>query len=203
MVAAAARQELVLNITVQYFENDRYDVGLWCDAIAKFTGKGWVYLLNDSVFALRRFSQMVVEAATLPKADRAGSVLSMAGSTTHGAGFNGSLWIESYYRGFSPAGLDTFVNYSCSAAVTESVRRCQGMKSAKYRNRRCIVEHHEIGLAKQYAIGGVHHLFSADEQNPRKRGKPGVKQMWNQTSLGVLGTSWGRIMWAAPERSRN
>ena len=55
MVAAAARQELFLNHGA-YFENDRYDTGLWCDAIAEFTTKGWVHLVNDSVFALRRFA---------------------------------------------------------------------------------------------------------------------------------------------------
>lgn len=179
-IATEARQKLMLNIKVYYFINDRYDVGLWCDAISVLQIKGVVYLLNDSVFALRVFKHMHVAVTTLLKSKTAPVVLAMAGSNTMGDGYDGALWIESYYRGFSPMALQTFVNYSCSVAATKNVQHCQTKVRAKFKKKRCIVDYHEIGLSRQYETDTVYHLYTADEQDPDKRAKRKTKQMWNQ-----------------------
>ena len=45
-------------IEARYFDNERYDVGLWCDGLQGFYNSGkydYYVLLNDSVFALRDF----------------------------------------------------------------------------------------------------------------------------------------------------
>ena len=47
-----------VTIEARYFRNDRYDAGLWCDALWALQREGtlgYVLLLNDSVFALREY----------------------------------------------------------------------------------------------------------------------------------------------------
>ena len=65
-IANQARHKLGLNIMTRYYVNDRYDVGLWCDALSDISGSFMhaadsikyesIILLNDSVYALRHFT---------------------------------------------------------------------------------------------------------------------------------------------------
>jgi len=65
-IASQGRTRLGLNVDTRYYRNDRYDVGLWCDALHDIRGKfkgnrgsveyESIILINDSIFAMRPFT---------------------------------------------------------------------------------------------------------------------------------------------------
>ncbi|VEU35588.1 unnamed protein product [Pseudo-nitzschia multistriata] len=62
-VAKASIPSLINNetsIQVEHFTNDRYDVGLWCDAVSSLNVDDFdeFAFVNDSVFAMRHFSEI-------------------------------------------------------------------------------------------------------------------------------------------------
>jgi hypothetical protein len=94
-IASQARKELRLDVNTRYYVNDRYDAGLWCDALRDIRGtfRGSVeyyesiFLLNDSIFAIRPFTGIQDKLAqSSGKLD----VVSLSYSKTGG----GTPWIE-------------------------------------------------------------------------------------------------------------
>lgn len=163
LILAAARKRLLLDITAHYYKNDRYDVGLWCDALIK---EGYLLdgnanspvprtpfentiLSNDSVFAIRHFNGILEELQDTHK-----HFVGLSYSNT------GGFWLESVVRGFSRKGIFTFMHHSCLPADHPSFG--QNLKSRVRRKRR-IVEHHEIKLASQYLPNETIGLYSSDE----------------------------------------
>lgn len=152
-VQKVREQDLHPNIQTMYAENDRYDVGLWCDALEYLTLNEYKYfvLLNDSVFAMRRFRAIL----DFLQSDR-----------FHLVGFSyshlGGYWVESFFRGFSLDGVQRFRQHSCFATPLDS----------SYQSKRRIVNYHEIQLTTLFEPNERTGLFSADvpELYPTERG---------------------------------
>ena len=131
-----------VQIEARFFENQRYDAGLWCDGLQGLDSKYKHFLLlNDSIFALRRFT----------------GILDTLRSTNHDVVsliYNKfreeeKIWIESVFRGFNAHGLSVFMNHSCVPASDPSYSDCLSIMGYKGQ-KRCIVENHEIGLAWRF-----------------------------------------------------
>jgi hypothetical protein len=155
-----------ISIETEFHVNDRYDVGLWCDALQGVLKKGHSYenivLLNDSVFALREF-RGVLDA--IRSSDGRVSMASLSYSRL------GGDWLESVFRAFSRDALDTFMNHSCVPSNHESF--CPKRKSAQKR-KRCIVEHHEIGMAGKFRPDQVLGLYPSDVPKEMWTTRPNV-----------------------------
>ena len=97
-IASRARKELGLNVDTRYYVNDRYDLGLWCDALQDIRGtfkvsRGSVeyesiILLNDSVFAMRTFTGIQDRLA------QSSGKLDMVGLSYSTTGTDGRPWLE-------------------------------------------------------------------------------------------------------------
>ncbi|KAG7349652.1 hypothetical protein IV203_012249 [Nitzschia inconspicua] len=143
----------------QVFVNDRYDVGLWCDALEWMNQSGdlanmhQVGLLNDSVFALREYSD-ILSALEIHNASM--SSLSYSFNRPEGTGSD-MFWVESIWRGFDRPGLQSFMDYSCRPATDPMFcsNRWWGKKG-------CIVENFERNLVRQYPRDNVVGMFSSD-----------------------------------------
>mmetsp|Transcript_17175 Transcript_17175/g.29914 ORF Transcript_17175/g.29914 Transcript_17175/m.29914 type:complete len:372 (+) Transcript_17175:43-1158(+) len=147
------------------FVNDRYDVGLWCDALDWLESKNddnhlpsfeQVGLLNDSVFALRAYTELF-EALD----DYNVSLASLSYSLNRPEGYGPQhYWVESVWRAFDRPGLDVFRSYSCRPANDPMFcsRKWWGKKG-------CIVENFERNMARQFPQEQVLGLFSSDVPN--------------------------------------
>ena len=146
------------DVTVHYFRNDRYDVGLWCDALSALGYSNTTdsvpfnntLLLNDSVFAMRRFGGILDTLRT----HRDKQMVGLSYSFTHG------YWIESVFRGFARGGILPFMAHSCSRGPSD--RSFGPRYLAQYKKKRAIVTHHEIPLARQYPTNSTMGLFPSD-----------------------------------------
>jgi hypothetical protein len=185
----------ISTIHIYEFVNDRYDVGLWCDALSTLGYNtnnkndnnsdnhqqqqpntlpfARTLLLNDSVFAIRHFSGILEALRDEPDKHFVGL------SYSNTAGF----WLESVFRGFSPRGIQLFRNHSCHRGPDHPSFGRQ-FKS-KQKQKRAIVEYHEIGLIRQFD----HHtnttmgLFSSDPPND-----------WRNKKTWVQHEEWWRIL---------
>lgn len=143
-------------IEAKYFLNNRYDVGLWCDAYNSLTPD--VYdeygLINDSVFALRKFSGILdnLEHQNV-------HMTSLAYSYTYkwNKGYGPEeYWVESVYRGFDKKGIELFNDHSCVAE--DHPFFCPEQDD----NKACIINNFEHDLAKEYPCDKVQGLYPAD-----------------------------------------
>ena len=155
--------------------NDRYDVGLWCDALAgmglerhpksssdspdgdNYGEAGSPYdeiaLLNDSVYALREYSEIFRALG-----DENASMTSLNYSFFHPKGTGEEWhWLESVWRGFDRTGIRTFVDHSCRPATDPYFcpRAWWGRKG-------CIVENFERAMAWQFPRDKTFGLFPSD-----------------------------------------
>ena len=149
--------------------NDRYDVGLWCDALVQlgggiespsssgeedgFSSFDEIGLLNDSVFALREYTGILSALK-----DRNVSMTSLSYSLIHPKGTGPEhYWLESVWRGFDQEGIRTFVDYSCRPADDPLFcsNRWWGQKG-------CIVENFERAMARQFPRDQTLGLFESD-----------------------------------------
>lgn len=159
-----------VELEARYFVNDRYDVGLWCDALDQISGDDSYDeygLLNDSVFALRQHSK-VFDALQSRNLDLSSMSYSYSAKYFQEYGPE-HFWVESVYRGMNQNGLQTFQNYSC--VPREHPFFCANDTSDE-RRKACIINNFEHDLAAQYAkrkMGGnktvserVGGLFLAD-----------------------------------------
>jgi hypothetical protein len=137
--------------------NDRYDVGLWCDALSRMNAgdanspHDKIALLNDSVFALREYTEIF---GALGKA----SMTSLNYSFIHPKGTGDEFyWLESVWRGFDRVGIRTFAAHSCRPP--DDPLFCQ---SAWWGRKGCIVENFERAMAKQFPREKTVGLFPSD-----------------------------------------
>jgi hypothetical protein len=151
----AAKERLGLDVDVHYFTNNRYDTGLWCDALLEegYNNKNNntngvpfenTILLNDSVFALRQFNG-ILQALQADK-ERQLQFVSLSHSHKY------HYWLESVFRGFSRQGIATFVNYSCQLEANHS----------SFQKKTAIVLYHEMGLVTQYPPNTTVGLYESD-----------------------------------------
>ena len=113
-------------------DNNRYDVGLWCEALEYANSSGYKYitLANDSIMLLRH-SRVVLDKLETHCYDLVGMSYSHTG---------GRFWIESYIRGFSQQGIRVFQQHSCAMPPSHQ----------SFATKRSVVEYHEIGMVKTY-----------------------------------------------------
>ncbi len=165
-------------IIARYFVNDRYDVGLWCDAFRVKNQTTFGYktqrskkhnikasllnqfdhfvLINDSVWALEHSSD-VLDALrgnqTLQMVSLSYSNLGEEHLIPHG------FWLESVKRAFTVKGLRTFLNHKC---VPASHPFYCPERTAAWRRKRCIVENFEIFASDLYPPGSLLGLYPSD-----------------------------------------
>jgi len=146
-----------VTMEVKYFLNNRYDVGLWCDAYKSLeTPQSYdeYGLINDSVFALRKFSAIFdnLEHQKL-------QMTSLAYSFTYKWNVDygpEEFWVESVFRGFDKQGINTFNVHSCVAE--DDPMFCPEEKD----NKACIINNFEHDLAKQFPCDKVQGLYPTD-----------------------------------------
>ncbi len=142
-------------ITVQFYANDRYDAGLWCDALQDEMGEGSsssvfdkgqtnYLLINDSIMAIRPYSGLLDRITSL----NGSKILFVSLSYWKTDRVEEPIWLESAARAFSPQGIRIFYDKICRN-LRETVGGECARLSAKNR-KRCIVEHTEIAVAKYY-----------------------------------------------------
>ncbi|KAL3909801.1 MAG: hypothetical protein SGILL_007941, partial [Bacillariaceae sp.] len=141
-----------VTISAQFFENDRYDIGLWCDGMSTLPEEEYddVILLNDSLFALRNFSGVL---DTLR--DDNFRMTSLSYSATDPKG----IWLESVFRGFDREGLKTFRDYAC--VPKEHPLFCP-KEVSRVNLKRCFTDHFEIDIARLYKPEEVKGLYLSD-----------------------------------------
>jgi hypothetical protein len=152
-IVRRARDSLGMKIESHYYVNDRYDVGLWCDALQDLlnTATGMeriksITLLNDSVYAFRSFSG-ILEAL-----ERRPHDLDMVSMNYYN--HSGNYWLESVMRGFPIRSIPTFVERICQAPLS---KYCPW--SGPIKRKRCIVENFEISPAGNFFPNRTMGLF--------------------------------------------
>jgi hypothetical protein len=144
------------SLEAEFYVNDRYDVGLWCDVLENqhLDDFDEFALLNDSIFALRKFSG-VLDA--LDERNISMSSLSYSFSSPNFKSYGPEyFWLESVFRGFDRPGIDVFMKYSC-VPVTHPFF-CQKRKNWKA----CIINNFEHGMSRQFSRDQVGGLFPTD-----------------------------------------
>jgi hypothetical protein len=155
-----------VTISSRFFVNNRYDVGLWCDAMDTLPEGVYddVILLNDSLFALRQFSGVVDALWAQPNL----RMTSLNYVTTDAQG----MWLESVFRGFDQRGMAIFRNHSCVPATHPFF--CPEAPSS-WQRKRCVTENFEIAIARLYPPDQVQGLYLSDvPQDMWKKARPYV-----------------------------
>jgi len=182
--------DIAAKLEVNYYTNDRYDFGLWCDALTQtnilqpvdnngtttYVGGSSSYdqflLINDSLMAVERTNEFL-DALT----DRNASLVALNEWTVD----DSIYWVESPARAFSREGIQVFADHVCPIKLHDNWRiNCpllnkkhwvKGVLRKIYPNpvakqKRCIVETTEINVAGLYPRTKVHGLYPGhDEQN--------------------------------------
>jgi hypothetical protein len=179
-----------VTIEAQYYVNNRYDVGLFCDALQGLISKyNDFILLNDSIFALRKFNGILEELHnrnhnhnqtkndTTTTASTTAIKMTSLNYAQHDK-ISDRNWLESVFRGFSSnnnnidndndtssSGISIFMNYSCVPDDHYSfglqIRR-KSKKKAQFvqsLRKRSITEYHEVGMAFEFLPEEVSGLY--------------------------------------------
>ena len=169
-----------IDIEIKYYKNDRYDVGLWCDALhdssmssigsAVVDSYDHFVLINDSIHAIQHSSELidVTRSRNLNMASLTYSELGGAKSNTH----NGEYWLEANYRSFDAFGIKTLMNHVCKPIPCSA-------KKAKKRLHRCMVDTLEIPVASWFNRTKTWGLYLGDV--PIEYFDPKVKTRFLQT----------------------
>lgn len=157
----------IVPLHVHVSVNDRYDVGLWCDALAYMEDTGdlshmhQIELLNDSVFALREYTSIL---SALQERNVSMTSLSYSMNRPEWTGPD-MYWLESIWRGFDRPGLQTFVDYSCRPTANDPMF-CPHRKKWWWmlggQQKGCIVENFERNMVQQFPRDKVWGMFSSD-----------------------------------------
>ena len=149
-----------VKVEVKYYKNDRYDIGLWCDALNDGkgeektdtnVGKSLVnnfdhfMLINDSLMAIQRSSELI---------DVTRSKKIKMGSLTYSL-LGGRYWLEANYRSFDSDGMKTFMEHVCIPNPCLE-------KRGKKRQHRCMVDKFEIPVASFFRRDEVWGLYHGD-----------------------------------------
>jgi hypothetical protein len=149
-------------LTVQYYKNDRYDAGLWCDALQEENagisdGDATNYILiNDSLLAIRPFDDLL---GILFEKE-----LSMVSLNFWNATETEDYWVESAARAFTPYGIHQFRKGVCEHLDDEVGQKCNDIRNPTGR-KRCIVEYTEIDVAKSYNRSQITGLYPGRGEN--------------------------------------
>lgn len=142
-------------ITIQFYANDRYDVGLWCDALQHEMGEGSsttrdfdqgetkYLLINDSIMAIRPYSGLLDRISFLGS-----EILFVSLNYWKTDRVEDPFWLESAARAFSPKGIRVFYDKICRNLKETVGGECARLSAKK--RKRCIVEHTEIAVSKYY-----------------------------------------------------
>lgn len=160
-----------VTIESKYFMNNRYDVGLWCDAYNSLKPGSYdeYGMINDSVLALRKFSAIFDNVA-----HRNVSLSSISYSYTSkgNVGYGPEhYYVLSIFRVFDNEGINIFKGHSCK--TEEHPMFCPDLDD----NKACIIDNFEIDLAKEYPCQKVHGLYPADSMGPLVR-RDETKRIW-------------------------
>ena len=149
-------------------------------------------MINDSVAALRPYDSLTnrtvkaTQIELMMQGNDGVKLISLNGKLIEPGANKTYAWLESVYRGLTPAGVSTFYKHSCSAEVR---RACVGRRGNSAR--RCIVDRFEKALSSSYS------QFELDVMYPSY-----LPQYWNvsgwEASHGI--TIWPLEQWI---RSRN
>jgi hypothetical protein len=152
------------SVILQYHLNDRYDVGLWCDALDSSTVNDQpapvkakyneFVLSNDSIMAVEEHFTGILDE--LRQRNLTMSSLNFS--------FLDGFWLESTLRGFSKKGINSYTNQACVPMSHE--RWCPGLnitnKTEADLKKRCIVDNFEIGIASLFPRHEIYGLFPSD-----------------------------------------
>ena len=166
-----------VRLEARFFENDRYDVGLWCDgweSLKKDADKNNatapsddVILLNDSLFALKPFTGILDalrgnyldphnSSSSSSKNNPPKRMTSLCYSLTDPQG----IWLESVYRAFDRRGMEKFFDHSCHPAGHESF--CP-LETDSRKKKKCITDNHEVAIARLFdSTTEIQGLYPAD-----------------------------------------
>jgi len=140
-----------VTIEVGAYDNKKYDVGLWCDALMGIKDRyGRFALLNDSIFAIDRFDGILDAIGTKKQTDNTKDIpvpVSMTSLNFHENDDAGKPWVESVFRGFDAYGIDVFMEHSCVPIDHGSFCPKQLNKAKK---KRCITDYFELGMSWQF-----------------------------------------------------
>jgi len=156
-------------LDVQYYVNDRYDAGLWCDSLSSLQNNTQYrsfhnfFLINDSLLALRKSNDFL---KTLK--DQNASLISLnewEDSDEYG------YWVESAVRLFSRDGIETYYNNLCKDLAFKfkyckiKANELEKEKMRTWRYKICIVRSTEIQVSKFYNRSKVFGLYQGRVPN--------------------------------------
>ena len=167
---------------IEFYENDRYDYGLWCDSMTKgkiltlnetnssiFVGGTSKYdrflLINDSMMALEKTNKLLDE---LDARNASFISLSYWGDKKDP---NAKFWLESPVRAFSLKGIQIYADTVCFFPCEHFRRYCGKIFNTSHGflkiQKRCIVEKTEIAIIHQYQLDEVHGLYPSNDGTNR------------------------------------
>lgn len=155
-------------LEVQYYKNDRYDAGLWCDSLQSIQtnnmpSSSWpfgnYFLINDSLLAIRNFNDF----STILNENKSISLVSLnwwESNSTKWVGWqqNKTYWVESGARSFSQNGINVYYNKVCTN-LQQTFNYCaryilnfrKSVRDGRYKF--CIVNATEIVVAYHFNRG--------------------------------------------------
>ena len=135
-------------VEVKYYKNDRYDNGLWCDALNDgnvLNDFDEFLLINDSIMAIRESTEMI---------DVMRDKKLTMGSLTYSLLGDG-YWLEAGYRGFNLKGVKMLMQHICVPNPCEKKKKIN-------RKHRCMVDTFEIPIARLFERNEVWGLYHGD-----------------------------------------
>ena len=149
-----------VDLAINYHNNDRYDIGLWCDSLNGNNGfllenYDYFLLVNDSIMAIERDFTGVIDVLR----ERDLTLTSLNYSELDG------YWVESAMRAFSKQGMQRYIEHA-NVPVThdrwcpESSPVYKDMQA--WERKRCIVYNFEITIARLFPHYEVWGIFPSD-----------------------------------------
>jgi len=168
-----------VKLVIKYYVNDRYDVGLWCDAAQDkldvenddassiFDLHDDFILTNDSIMATKANYSDILDTLRGENLNMTSLNYSFLSDKNEHSLFShrwifsrsDKMWLESAFRGFNHDGMKTFLNNVCVSP--DHPYFCPSLRNRGQR-KRCLVESMEIRIGGLYPEEKVKGLFPAD-----------------------------------------
>ena len=147
-------------ITVQYYKNDRYDSGLWCDALEEenagvFDDTHNYFLINDSILAIRQYTGLLDALF-----EDGVSFVSLNYWLQVQEGEQ-PYWLESAARAFTSRGIKKYREGVCQNLAEEVGSKCSKIRNPTNK-KRCIVDYTEISVASFYNSSETRGLYPGE-----------------------------------------
>jgi hypothetical protein len=164
-------------VVLKYYMNDRYDVGLWCDAAQDkldvhndasiFDLHDDFIVTNDSIMATTEHYSGILDTLRYDNLNMTSLNYSFLHEKHEHSLFShrwifsrsDKMWLESALRAFNHDGMKTFLSNVCVSA--DHPYFCPSLRNRAQR-KRCVVEAMEIRIAGLYKEDQVKGLFPAD-----------------------------------------